>query len=203
MWSPPGADAGYSASKFNPCRNEMSGRASPKSCSALPSPLSTAEFASHPRKLHELACFAVNVVNCLVNSRCHWTAPRSALPSCLRLKSGERSDESDLVPPFLVSIFSPFTYHLILRSLYRRLSWFELGHLDSDQTTMEQTKLVSPQTVLKHNTPEDCWIVVGDEVWDVTNFVPEHPGGAASEYSHCFLVGLSLTSRSHPEVCRP
>lgn len=46
---------------------------------------------------------------------------------------------------------------------------------------MEDTRLVSAQTVLGHNTPDDCWIVVEDEVWDVTSFVPEHPGGASSE----------------------
>ena len=31
--------------------------------------------------------------------------------------------------------------------------------------------------VAKHNKPEDCWIVVGGEVLDVTRFLPDHPGG--------------------------
>lgn len=46
---------------------------------------------------------------------------------------------------------------------------------------MEDSKLVSAQTVLEHNKPDDCWIVVDDEVWDITKFAPEHPGGAASK----------------------
>ena len=45
---------------------------------------------------------------------------------------------------------------------------------------MEGTRLVSATTVLLHDKPEDCWIVVEDQVWDVTRFVPEHPGGASS-----------------------
>lgn len=43
---------------------------------------------------------------------------------------------------------------------------------------MEFTKLISTQDVRQHNTPEDCWIVIDDQIWDVTRFAPEHPGGA-------------------------
>lgn len=39
-------------------------------------------------------------------------------------------------------------------------------------------QLVSTRTVLQHNRPEDCWIVIDNQVWDVTSFVPQHPGGA-------------------------
>ncbi len=43
---------------------------------------------------------------------------------------------------------------------------------------MEDSKLISTKDVLQHNNPGDCWIVIEDEVWDVTKFAPEHPGGA-------------------------
>lgn len=42
---------------------------------------------------------------------------------------------------------------------------------------MEFSKLVSVQEVTKHNTPQDCWIVIHDDVLNVTNFANEHPGG--------------------------
>ncbi|KAI6785667.1 uncharacterized protein J7T54_006001 [Emericellopsis cladophorae] len=44
---------------------------------------------------------------------------------------------------------------------------------------MEATQLIPAQTVLQHGTPHDCWIVIDDEVWDVTKFAPQHPGGAS------------------------
>ncbi|KAE8441064.1 hypothetical protein EG329_005893 [Mollisiaceae sp. DMI_Dod_QoI] len=39
-------------------------------------------------------------------------------------------------------------------------------------------RIISVQEVSKHNIPEDLWIVVDDTVYDMTEFAPEHPGGA-------------------------
>ncbi|KAL2013856.1 hypothetical protein VTN00DRAFT_1381 [Thermoascus crustaceus] len=44
---------------------------------------------------------------------------------------------------------------------------------------MSETRLLSAQQISEHNTPADCWIVVDGQVWDVTDFLEEHPGGAA------------------------
>lgn len=33
------------------------------------------------------------------------------------------------------------------------------------------------EEVGKHKTEKDCWVVVGNEVLDVTEFLPDHPGG--------------------------
>ena len=41
-------------------------------------------------------------------------------------------------------------------------------------------KPVSAKQVLKHKSPDDCWIVVNNQVWDVTDFLDEHPGGSSS-----------------------
>ncbi|KAF9110218.1 hypothetical protein BGX27_006636 [Mortierella sp. AM989] len=36
---------------------------------------------------------------------------------------------------------------------------------------------ISAAEVAKHNTPEDCWVIVNGQVLDVTKFLPDHPGG--------------------------
>ncbi|RDW67486.1 FMN-dependent alpha-hydroxy acid dehydrogenase [Aspergillus mulundensis] len=46
--------------------------------------------------------------------------------------------------------------------------------MENDAT---DTPLLSVQDVLAHNTPADCWLVIQGEVWDLTSFVGEHPGG--------------------------
>ena len=50
---------------------------------------------------------------------------------------------------------------------------------NSKQTsTPKQSNVVySWSEVEKHNTGDNCWIVYKDGVYDVTEFVPKHPGG--------------------------
>ena len=64
---------------------------------------------------------------------------------------------------------------------------------------MEFTKTIPTQQVSEHNSPEDCWIVIDDQVWDVTAFAPEHPGGASCK---CFKskLPLSRVSFTNPQV---
>jgi cytochrome b involved in lipid metabolism len=39
------------------------------------------------------------------------------------------------------------------------------------------SKSFSMADVAKHNTKNDCWVVVDGQVLDVTEFLPDHPGG--------------------------
>merc|ERR1712113_1086280 len=36
---------------------------------------------------------------------------------------------------------------------------------------------VTEEQIAKHSVDTDCWCIVGDDVYDVTNFLSEHPGG--------------------------
>merc|ERR1711879_911741 len=36
---------------------------------------------------------------------------------------------------------------------------------------------VTSDELAKHNTDKDCWVRIGDDVFDVTKFLGDHPGG--------------------------
>ncbi|KAI8338328.1 cytochrome b5-like heme/steroid binding domain-containing protein, partial [Choanephora cucurbitarum] len=36
------------------------------------------------------------------------------------------------------------------------------------------------EEVSKHNTQDDCWVIINGEVIDATQFLSEHPGGKQS-----------------------
>ena len=33
------------------------------------------------------------------------------------------------------------------------------------------------QEIAKHNTPDDCWVVIKRKVYNVTSYIQSHPGG--------------------------
>ncbi|KAI5954253.1 hypothetical protein KGF54_002028 [Candida jiufengensis] len=39
--------------------------------------------------------------------------------------------------------------------------------------------VLSIEEVSKHNNRKDCWVIVHDKAYDLTEFMPEHPGGEA------------------------
>ncbi|KAK7181859.1 hypothetical protein DPSP01_002447 [Paraphaeosphaeria sporulosa] len=43
---------------------------------------------------------------------------------------------------------------------------------------MEAKSVLSFDEVKAHNSRDDCWVVIQDKVWDVTEFLSEHPGGS-------------------------
>ncbi|KAF2471364.1 L-lactate dehydrogenase [Lindgomyces ingoldianus] len=40
------------------------------------------------------------------------------------------------------------------------------------------SKVLDYEEVAKHNTAESCWVILYGNVYDVTDFIPSHPGGA-------------------------
>ncbi|KAG7544244.1 hypothetical protein FFLO_03357 [Filobasidium floriforme] len=59
-------------------------------------------------------------------------------------------------------------------------------------------KLISADEVEKHCTSEDCWVIVGGEVYDVTDFLDKHPGGAGVILNKAGQDATQIFTSLHP-----
>ena len=51
--------------------------------------------------------------------------------------------------------------------------------------------------IAAHNSPSDCWVVIHGQVYDVTEFLTRHPGGAQRECGFfAFVLGVELLAHS-------
>lgn len=55
----------------------------------------------------------------------------------------------------------------------------DTGFHGHDRGSTETVSVVHMKDLSLHNTPEDCWISVHGHVYDVTDFLQQHPGGEA------------------------
>jgi cytochrome b involved in lipid metabolism len=44
------------------------------------------------------------------------------------------------------------------------------------------TKIYALSEIAQHNRLDDIWVIIDGNVYDLTNFVSEHPGGGKSTY---------------------
>ena len=65
---------------------------------------------------------------------------------------------------------------------------------------MANKKLVSMDEVRKHNTVKDCWIVFYDKVYDISSFLPEHPGGIPIIAAHAGKDATAIFEQIHPKT---
>ena len=55
-----------------------------------------------------------------------------------------------------------------------------------DSSNMPQSgKVISATELSKHNKSNDCWVAIRGNVYDVTSYLDEHPGGADLILSYC------------------
>lgn len=66
-------------------------------------------------------------------------------------------------------------------------------------------RIISRETTLRHNTINDCWLIIQNNVYDFTGFIKQHPGGSdillsrAGEDATSYFIGKH---GKHPAVLK-
>lgn len=53
-------------------------------------------------------------------------------------------------------------------------------------------QVLTDSVVAEYNTPDSCWTIVNGNVYDITEYIPRHPGGVANISQICGAEGTSL-----------
>jgi cytochrome b involved in lipid metabolism len=70
----------------------------------------------------------------------------------------------------------------------------------SSPTGPPQATVISDEEVAEHDTPEDCWVIFYESVYDMTKYALTHPGpGAEAIHPWCGLDGTTAFDAVHPE----
>lgn len=82
----------------------------------------------------------------------------------------------------LVILFFSFQYRQQISSFNKQL---EPTTSTSIKEKATQGMKLSMEEIQKHNTPSDCWLVIENNVYDVTQYLSLHPGGANRITPYC------------------
>jgi len=53
------------------------------------------------------------------------------------------------------------------------------------KNNQNQTSSLSLAEIAKHNKTSDCWLLINNNIYNVTSFLSAHPGGAGTIIPHC------------------
>ncbi|MEM4461037.1 MAG: cytochrome b5-like heme/steroid binding domain-containing protein, partial [Nanopusillaceae archaeon] len=67
----------------------------------------------------------------------------------------------------------------------------------STQSEKTEEKFYTMEEVAKHNSRESCWTVIRGEVYDLTQWIDKHPGGADKILALCGKDGTKAFEKKH------
>lgn len=67
----------------------------------------------------------------------------------------------------------------------------------STNNTAVSLLTLTAQDVAKHNTPTDCYIIINNQVYNVSSYINKHPGGVGNITSHCGQEVTGLFAAIH------
>lgn len=65
------------------------------------------------------------------------------------------------------------------------------------QTPSDITTIYTREQVQAHNSRNDCWVIIDQTIYDLTTFLPKHPGGSKSILAYAGYDATQAFYRVH------
>lgn len=101
--------------------------------------------------------------------------------------------KKELIFSFIAVTFLSFFLVKIIQNYYQENSLYltktnqnkPQSINSSNQKTQNQTVVLTLNEIAKHNSVNDCWLIINNNVYEATNYINNHPGGAKNIISFC------------------
>jgi cytochrome b involved in lipid metabolism len=77
------------------------------------------------------------------------------------------------------------------------------GYSSANNPTPSASTIYTMADVQKHNSGASCWTAIDGNVYDVTSWITQHPGGEAPILSLCGIDGSAAFNNQHGGQGRP
>jgi len=71
------------------------------------------------------------------------------------------------------------------------------------QTDTSTLKTFTAQEVVTHGNSSSCWTIINNEIYDLTSFIQNHPGGDKAILSLCGKNGTDAFTKQHGGQSKP
>jgi len=60
-----------------------------------------------------------------------------------------------------------------------------INNNNSNNSSNSQSTILTLSEIAKHNTSKDCWLIIGNKVYNVTSYLLAHPSGPSTILPYC------------------
>ncbi|XP_073961528.1 cytochrome b5 reductase 4 isoform X2 [Choristoneura fumiferana] len=139
-----------------------------------------------------MSCF----FNLRKNEQCQLSEDSSEMPCCGCWWNGRQRHR----PPEPDTEGNPRN-KCALQPGHSLMDWIRLGNSGKDLTGVGgRVRPVSPNELAAHNTPNDAWLGIRGRVYNITHYLPFHPGGPEELMRGAGIDATPLFDKVHPWV---
>lgn len=77
------------------------------------------------------------------------------------------------------------------------------GAKETNKEIQKMASIFTPAQVAEHNSRTSCWSIINGSVYDLTSWIPNHPGGERAILQLCGIDGSEQYNGKHGNARRP